>query len=223
MSVILHATMQFMVDLEKNNNREWFSVHKDRYEAWLKNGKDFLNDLTIEMNKIDRIERSKLFRIYKDVRFAKDKTPYNTHMSMSLDRAKPHLRGGYYLRLKNGESMLACGFWRPEPSDLALIRGNIDRDGQAMRQVLSNPSILKYFDGFDGESLKSAPKGVDKNHPDIDLMRYKSFVFTRNLTDEEVVGKQFLIEVLNGFRAIRPFFDYMSDILGHNLNGEPLY
>jgi len=223
MAIIRPETLKFLSDLEKNNDRQWFADHKDDYQEWLSNGKEFLQTLTDEMNKIDRIEKSKLFRIYKDVRFSKDKTPYNKHMSMSLNREKPYLRGGYYLRIEKGASVVACGFWNPSPPDLALIRGNIDLDAKSMRKAMSATSIKKYFNPLEGESVKTAPKGYSKEHPDIDLLRFKSFFFTRNFKDQEVLDKNFMKEVVKSFKAIRPFFDYMSEILGHNLNGEPLY
>ena len=223
MAIIHPETLRFLSDLEQNNDRQWFAEHKTEYAAWLSNGKTFLESLTEEMNKIDQIEKSKLFRIYKDVRFSKDKTPYNKHMSMSLNREKPYLRGGYYLRIERGESLIACGFWNPSPSDLALIRGNIDLDAKAMHKAMSAASIKKHFNPLEGDAVKTAPKGYSKDHSDIDLLRHKSFFFTRHFTDKEVVDKNFLKEVVKSYKAIRPFFNYMSDILGHNLNGEPLY
>ncbi|MFT4565199.1 MAG: hypothetical protein ACI9FN_000148 [Saprospiraceae bacterium] len=223
MAIILPETFQFLKDLERNNDRQWFAAHKDEYQGWLANGKEFLKALTDEMNKFDQIEKSKLFRIYKDVRFSKDKTPYNKHMSMSFNREKPYLRGGYYLRIEKGESLVACGFWNPAPSDLALIRGNIDLDAKTMRKAMSEASIKKYFNPLEGDAVKTSPKGYSKDHPEIELLRYKSFFFTRNFTDKEVLDKSFIKEVVKSYKAIRPFFEYMSEILGHNLNGEPLY
>ena len=175
------------------------------------------------MNTHDRIEKTKLFRIYRDVRFSKDKTPYNTHWSMSMSREKPYLRGGYYVRLDPDGGMLACGFWNPNPADLAIIRGNIDQDADRMRKAINHPSVRKNFGALEGEAVKTAPKGYNKEHSDIDLIRHKQFIFTKSFSRKEVLAPEFTEQVSQSFQAIRPFFDYMSDILGHNLNGEPLY
>ncbi len=223
MSQITPQTLRFLKDLKKNNNRPWFQKNKDRYTDWHTNGKAFLSALRDEMTKIDRIEKSKVYRIYKDVRFSKDKTPYKTHMAISLAREKPYLRGGYYLHIEPEESFVACGFWGPNPHDLALIRSNIDIDPQAMRKAITASSIKNLFGELQGQTVKTAPKGYPRDHPDIDLLRHKQFYFTRRFDTDTVLSDGFLKEVVKSFKGIRPFFDYMSDILTHNLNGEPLY
>ena len=212
-----------MDDLKDNNNRPWFTENKPRYQIAQKNLKTFLEDVEKEMNTHDRIEKTKLFRIYRDVRFSKDKTPYNSHWSMSLSREKPYLRGGYYIRINSEGCMLACGFWNPNSSDMAIIRGNIDQNSEPMRKAINATGVVSTFGKIGGETVKTAPKGYSKTHPDIDLIRHKQFIFSTSFDREMLFQKDFAKLVSSSFRKVRPFFDYMSDILGHNLNGEPLY
>jgi len=223
MTLIAKDTIAFLEDVRDNNNRPWFSGQKERYQIAQQNVKDFLATLTDEMNKIDSIEKSKLFRIYKDVRFSKDKTPYNSHWSMSMGRTKPYLRGGYYLKLDPEGAYVACGFWNPASSDMALIRSNIDANDKAFRKSICGKKLKDTFGSMKGEAVKTAPKGYKKEHPAIDLLRYKQFIFSKEFGRKEIHQKDFAKEVVKTYKAVRPFFNYMSDILGHNLNGEPLY
>lgn len=217
------STLKFLKDLGKNNTREWFNDHRDEYEDVKTNAKAFLADLEAEMNKTDVIEKTKLFRIHRDVRFSKDKTPYNTHISMSMSREGALRRGGYYLRITPGASVVACGFWAPNPEDLKLIRSHISADSKPLRKILGSKKFKDVFGSLEGEQVKTSPRGFDKDHPDLDLIRYKQLIVTKSFSDKEVLGPKFMKEVVNSYKAIRPFFDYMSDILTHDLNGVPLY
>ena len=223
METIKAPTIKFLKDLKANNTREWFKDNKDRYEDVKLNAKAFLADLVNEMNKIDVIEKSKLFRIHRDVRFSKDKTPYNSHISMSMNREGAYRRGGYFLKIKPGESILACGFWGPNPDDLKLIRSHIAADDKPLRKILASKKFKHTFGDLEGEQVKTAPKGYSKDHPSIDLLKYKQLIVTRKFTDKEVKDPNFIKEVVKTYKSVRPFFDYMSDILTHDLNGVPLY
>lgn len=218
------STFNFLNNLSENNNRQWFEENKSHYLDMQSEAKVFLSSMVDEMNKADQIEKSKLFRIYRDVRFSHDKTPYKTHMGMSMNRQKPALRGGYFLRIMPGDqSMLACGFWNPAPSDLKLIRQNIQLDTNSFKKATTAKSVTKTFGSMVGDAVKTAPKGFDKNDPAIEFIRFKQFIFTKSFSDKDVLDKHFLDTVVESFGDIRPFFNYMSDILTHNLNGEPLY
>ena len=132
------------------------------------------------------------------------------------------MRGGYYLRIRPGESFIACGFWDPNKEDLYRIRKELETDAADFREVLRNPSLKKSWGGLKGESVKTAPKGFDREHPDIDLIRHKQFIFVRSFTDREVLESGFIGNVDRCYRDIRPFFDLMSDILTTDLNGQSL-
>ncbi len=216
-------TLSFISDLRDNNHKIWFEQNKDRYLMAKENMSLFQHHIEAMLNEHDRIESSKLYRIYRDVRFSKDKTPYKDFMDLAFTRLKPWLRGGYYIRISPGNCMLACGFWNPESADLELIRRNIEMDGRRFVGLVSSPEIVKHYGVLQGEGLKTAPKGYEKDHPQIAYIRKKQFVFFRNFKDKEVTQADFVASCNESFRALRPWLDYMSDILSHNLNGEPLY
>lgn len=213
------STIKFLKDLSKNNNREWFKEKKPQWELAKENLKDFLSTLEYEMNKVDDIEKSKLFRIYRDVRFSKDKTPYNIHYSMSLNRAGADKRGGYYLRVDTEKVYIGCGFWKPEPADLKLIREHISVDTKAFRKVINSKKITNVFGPLQGEQVKTTPKGYDKNHQAIDLLKHKQFLFFTYPKLSSASQDDFLKNVVKTFKTIKPFFDHMSYILTHDLNG----
>jgi len=217
------SVFKFLKDVSKNNNREWFAKNKPRYQDAYANVKLFADELLNEMSLHDEIELVKLYRIYRDVRFSKNKLPYKTHFGGSFARKKPELRGGYYLHIQpNNESFIATGFWDPNKEDLLRIRKEFEMDDSEMRDILANKKFKSTWGNFVGDELKTAPKGFDKEHEAIKLIRHKQFIFVRNFTDKEVLSKDFLKVVDESFNAIRPYFDLMSSILTTNLNGESL-
>ncbi|MCD8410024.1 DUF2461 domain-containing protein [Tenacibaculum finnmarkense] len=217
------SIFQYLENLKQNNNRDWFTDQKPRFVEVQKSVKEFYGKVSENLETHDVIDKFKLFRIYRDVRFSKDKTPYKTHFSGSFSRKGSHLRGGYYLQIEPGNSFLAGGFWQPNKEDLLRIRKEIELDASDFREILNNPEFVKNFGTkFEGDELKSAPRGFDKNHPDIDLLRKKGFIAVRNFTDKEVLSNNFLSEIDTSYKALRPFFNLMSDVLTTNLNGESL-
>jgi len=216
------STLKYLKDLKKNNNREWYNEHKDIFKKEQSEIKEFHHAIMNNLNKHDSIEKYKLYRIYRDVRFSKDKTPYQPHFAAAFSRTGNALRGTYYLRIRPGESFLGGGFWGPEKEDLARIRKEFELDSTEIREVLADKNFRNIFGQLEGDELKSAPRGFDKNHPDIDLIRKKGFVAVRRFTDKEVLSSDFLKIVDDSFKTLRPFFDLMSDILTTNLNGESI-
>jgi uncharacterized protein (TIGR02453 family) len=215
--------VQFLKRLKKNNNREWFTEHKKEFKVIETEAKAFYNSLMEELKTHDEIEKLKMFRIYRDVRFSKDKTPYQPHFAGSFSRLGAKLRGGYYLRIRpDNESFMACGFWLPEKEDLFRIRKELQLDASEFKNVINHTAFKKAWGELKGEELKTAPKGFDKEDPNIELIRKKGFIFTHEFKDTEVLSKDFFDEVSSKFKSIRPFFDLMSVILTTNLNGESL-
>ncbi|WP_228237306.1 DUF2461 domain-containing protein [Allomuricauda sp. M10] len=221
-TTISKEAFDFLRQLEKNNNKEWFEANKKTFKKHETAVKGFYEAVKDKLNHHDEIEKMKMFRIYRDVRFSKDKTPYKTHFGGSFSRLGSHLRGGYYLHLKPGGSFLATGFWDPNKEDLFRIRKELEMDASEFRKVIGQKSLKSIWGELKGDTVKTAPKGFDKNHPDIDLIKYQQFIFTRDLTDAEVLSDSFLDEVDKSYRAIRPYFNLMSDILTTNLNGESI-
>lgn len=218
-----HNTLQFLKELTANNNREWFTENKPRFTEIQDHAKLLFAEMQHNLEKHDEIEKMKIYRIYRDVRFSKDKTPFNPRLAVSFSRLGKHLRGGYFLQIKPGETLLGGGFWQPEKEDLLRIRKEIELDATEFREILNDSTFKKCFGGiFEGDELKSAPRGFDKDHPDIDLLRKKGFIAVRKFTDKEVLSKDFLNDLDSSFRALRPFFNLFSDVLTTNLNGETL-
>lgn len=216
-------TFAFFNKLAKNNDRDWFNENKPEFKAIETKIKASYNYLGELMSFHDQIEKIKIFRIYRDVRFSKNKLPYKTHFGGSFARRKPDLRGGYYLHIQpNNESFIATGFWEPNKEDLFRIRKEFEMDDSEMRAILNNKTFKSTWGSFVGDELKTAPKGFSKEHPAIDLIRKKQFIFTKKYTDKEVVAENFLNDVNDSFKKIRPYFDYMSDVLTTNLNGETI-
>jgi uncharacterized protein (TIGR02453 family) len=221
--MITKDTFAFLNKIEKNNTREWFAENKKEFQKLDKAAKEFFNDVYVDIQKNDSLEKIQFYRIYRDVRFSKDKTPYNKHLSVSFARTKPFLRGGYYLRIENDASFVGGGFWEPNKEDLLRIRKELELDASELREIMEESNFKKYFGTLQGEELKSAPRDFDKLHPNIDLIRKKQFLVGRQFTNNEVLAPNFKEEVLETFKAMRPFFNYMSEVLTTNLNGESIY
>jgi len=212
----------FLKELKNNNTREWFAENKKEFKEIEAKVKVFYNHISDELKTHDKIERIKMFRIYRDVRFSKDKTPYQPHFAGSFSRAGAKLRGGYYLRIRPGESFIATGFWAPNKEDILRIRKEFELDSTDFRAVINDKHFKSIWGALKGDALKTAPKGFDKEDPNIDLIRRKQFIFSKELTDKEVLSPEFITNVSTAFKATRPYFDLMSDILTTDLNGESL-
>ncbi len=221
--VITNEVFSFLKKLEENNNREWFTEHKNEFKNLASKMTLFFNELSEKVKTHDELEKVKIFRIYRDVRFSKDKTPYKTNFSSSFSRAGARLRGGYYIHVQPGnESFLAAGFWQPNKEDLFRIRKELELDASDFRSVITSKKFKNTWGDLVGEELKTAPKGFDKEHKNIDLLRKKQFIFIKKFTDKEVLQQDFMEKSNMAFSEIRPYFDLMSDILTTNLNGESL-
>jgi len=203
MTTIQPELFQFLKDLAENNNRAWFAEHKPRFQELDKGIKTFGQALEAKMNEHDVVENVKIYRIYRDVRFSKNKQPYKTNRGGSFTRATKLRRGGYYFHLEPGNSFMASGFWGPNKEDLKRIRVEIAADAQELREIIA----------------QTAPRGYPKDHAAIDLLRYKQFLLIRNFTDEEVLAADFLDKLNQSFANTRPFLDYMSDVLTTDENG----
>ncbi len=220
----MKKTLEFLKKLDKNNTRDWFQANKPVYEQSHQEMLDFADRLISEMNAHDLIEtnsaKRSLFRIYRDVRFGKDKTPYKTNWGGHLKRATAELRGGYYYEVGIDASFVMGGFFGPNPQDLLHIRNQLALDAEPLREIIESKQFASFFGELKGTQLKSAPRGFDKQHPEIDLLRYKQFLVRHDFSKEEVLSSDFPMMVSRAFREMRPFFDCMSEMLTTDLNGE---
>lgn len=224
MSVSINPNVfQFLNALKDHNERDWFNAQKTEFKNVQDGVKSFYGEINDGLMMHDEIEKFKLFRIYRDVRFSKNKQPYKTHFGGSFQRKKPELRGGYYLHLEpENKSFVAVGFWEPNKEDLLRIRKEIELDDAEFRNIINDSKFKAVWGNLEGECLKTAPKGFDKEHKAIDLLRFKQYIFTKKFSDKEVLDSKFSSQVNEAFLAVRPYFDYMSSVLTTNLNGESL-
>lgn len=214
--------MGFLHDLRMNNNRDWFKSNKARYELAKEETEVFLDALIKKISKFDpsvshHTGKSTMFRIYRDVRFSKDKSPYKSHFGAhitgALKKSEIHSRAGYYIHISPGDTMLAGGAYMPTGPWLKTIRKQIAEDASPLKKILANKTFKKYFDKIEGEQLKTAPKGYPKDHPEIELLRYKSFLATHHCEDLEVVGGDFLSHATKVFKALYPFDEYLNEAI----------
>jgi len=221
--IIPKSSFEFLAKLKENNHRDWMMEQKKQYLAGEKFFKEFYCSIMIGLNSTDEIAKMKVFRINRDIRFSNDKTPYNVHRSVSFSRAGAHRRGGYYLRLEPGNSAMAGGFFDPNPADLLRIRKEFEMDATDIRNILKQKDFDSAFHGFDKTySVKTAPKGFNKDHTNIDLIRLKNYFVIHKFTDEEVFSSDFKSKLLYHYQLLRPFFNYMSEVLTTDLNGVSL-
>ncbi|MBB6462865.1 DUF2461 domain-containing protein [Flammeovirga kamogawensis] len=220
--MVTKELFNFLNQLEKNNNREWFTENKPTFQKHQAEIKDLFQDVQTKLSATDNIEGHKIYRIYRDVRFSKDKLPYKKHFSGYFSRATKQLRGGYYLHIEHNNTVVGGGFYAPNSEDLKRIRQEFEYGDSEMRTIIDSKEFKDTFGELVGDEVKSAPRGFDKNDPAIDLIRKKQFIAMRKFTDEEVLSPHFIEDVVKTFEALRPFFDYMSSILTTDLNGEPI-
>ena len=157
MKLIPKDTINFLRELKLNNNRDWFNENKLRFNSIHSGIKEFANEVNESLKKSDDIEKLKIFRIYRDLRFSKDKTPYKKNIGMAFHRAKPELRGGYYLEISADESFIAVGFWNQNKEDLLRIR-KIELDGQEFKSVINHNKIKDVWGELKGKRLKHHQK-----------------------------------------------------------------
>ena len=211
----------YLKKLEKNNNREWFTEHKNEFDVAKSEADLIFNAIYQELSKKMELEPLKIFRVYRDVRFSNDKTPYKTHFSAQTGSKKPHKRGGFYFHVQPNRCFIGVGFWGPERDDLLRIRKEIEASDE-LQKIIQSKAIQKEFGEMQGEEVKSAPKGFSKEHERIELLRKKQYLFIKNFTEEEVLAKDFPQKVTKSILVLQPFLDYMTDVLTTDENGETL-
>ncbi len=212
----LTNVLGFLHNLHQNNNRDWMQANKKAYEAAKKDFNGFVSQIIDGIAAFDPdIEglepKHCTFRINRDIRFSKDKSPYKNNFGayMAKGGKKGH-GGGYYVHLQPGQSFLGGGIYMPPADVLAKIRQEIDYNPDPLISLLEDKEFKDYYGELNGEQLKTAPKGYEKDHPNITLLRFKSFTVFRKVTDSEVKSGTFVNDVITGFRKMKPLKDYLS-------------
>jgi uncharacterized protein (TIGR02453 family) len=220
------STLKFLTDIAENNNRDWFQTNKQFYLDAQQNMHSFIDSLILEINKHDQLEnisaKKSLHRIYSDMRFSKDKLPYHAKFDFGLKRFSKQRRGGYYMNIKPSNSYLACGFFAPNPADLKKIRLDISENYPQWNTLLQSETIQSNFGDLKGNTVLTTPRGFQKDHEAIELIRHKQFYLRHDFTDQEVLSAGFLAKANSIYQSVRPFFDYMSEVLTTDSNGEKI-
>ena len=213
------STFQFLKDLKANNDRAWFAENKHRYEDHLKDpALRFIEAFAPELRKISphfmATPRS-LFRIYRDTRFSKDKSPYKTAAGIHFrhDSAKDAHAPGFYVHIAPGECFLGMGIWHPDSKTLRRIREGIVDDPAAWKKVSRSKAFTGEFD-LEGDSLKRAPKGFDPEHPLIEDLRRKDFIGVKRVPQSFITSRDLPKELARTFKKGVPLVRYLCDSLG---------
>ncbi len=211
------STLTFLRNLKKNNNKEWFDKNKDKYLAAKDNVAELTDALLKECSRFEKglsglTSKDCIFRIYRDVRFSKDKKPYKNNLGASLNvGGKKVQNAGYYLHIEPGGSFFAGGIWMPTGDQLKKIRQEIDYNGKEFNKILYNKDFKKLFTGLDKSyQLKTTPKGYDKSHPDIESLKLTSFIVWHQFSDKEVGNKNFIARLGKGAKIMKPLIDFLN-------------
>lgn len=214
--------LKFLKSLSKNNDREWFEKNKPKYLEAKKYFDEAIAALLYEMIAFDpalqNLDPKKLtFRIYRDVRFSKDKRPYKSNMGAGFSpKGKMVQEPGYYFHVEPGnKSFVAAGFYQPEPEGLSKIRQEIDYNGDRLNAIVTDKKFRKLFPDFDDfDKLKTVPKGYAKDHPHIEWLKLKSFIVTKTFSDKEVQDKKFIKQVAAACKTAKPLNDFLHEAMG---------
>jgi uncharacterized protein (TIGR02453 family) len=211
------STLKFLKDLQKNNNKAWFDTNRKNYEQAKEDFLSLVEKLIAGIAVFDppiALLKAKecTFRINRDVRFSKNKSPYKNNIAGYFNRNGKKSNGaGYYLHIEPGKSFAAGGIWMPEPKDLAKIRQEIDYSFDEWKKMLGNAAFKKMFtESIKGESLVRPPKGYEETNPGISFIKMKSFIVSRSFTDAEVQSKSFAKDVAVTFKTMKPLIDFIN-------------
>jgi uncharacterized protein (TIGR02453 family) len=220
--MIKPATLRFIKEVSKNNNREWFADHKAEYEAARADVISFAELLIPELAKIDKAfpkdtqAKSCVLRIYRDVRFSKDKLPYKTNFGIFFAvRGKAGAEPGYYINLEPGNCFFAAGYWMPAAEDLKSIREEIDYNTDEFLKIIEAKSFKDLFQISREDTLKNAPKGYQIDHPQIDLLKLKSFNGIYHLPDTAFQKPDIVDKLKTAFESIYPFILFLRTAVEH--------
>ena len=212
-------TLTFLKDLSKNNSKEWFDNNRKRYQQVRDHFIQLTEILINELAHMDPLvgypdPKKCIFRINRDIRFSPDKSPYKTNMGAYISEGgKNSFLPGYYIHVEPGNCFAAGGMYVPPSNLLKSIRNRIYDDPQQFRDIIEEPAFKKIFPELYGEKLKTAPRGFPKDHPDIDLLRYKSYTVFRAVSDELITSPDALEVLMDTYKTMKPFNDYLRETI----------
>ena len=216
----LQPALQFLAQLERNNNKAWFEENRPAYDAARAAVEDFLEAVIDALRNTDQLgdltAKQCLMRIHRDIRFSRDKSPYNTAISASIaPGGRKSGKMGYYISVGPGNrTIVAGGLYSPTPEQLARFRKAIESDASRLRAIAKARPFVENFGQIAGEKLKTAPKGYDRAHPDIDLLQLKQAIVIRHFTDAEILKPDFPERVVAACKAMKPFVTWLDETTG---------
>lgn len=223
-SPFTQKTYRFLSELEKNNNREWFKANKDRYERDVKEPMlEFIASMQKSLGKISRYivadpspSGGSMFRIYRDTRFATDKTPYKTHVAAQFRHkaGRDAHAPGFYVHIGTDENIVGGGIWHPGSPALALIRARIDARIKDWEKVITNKKFREVLGDVGGDKLVRPPRGYDPMHQYVEHLKHKDYVCGVNFLRRRVMMSSFQDEVAETFNAAAPLMKFLCDALG---------
>ena len=219
--MLLPASFAFLEGVQQNNHRDWFQAHKAEFEAAKANLLDFAGQLIKGLAEFDPIIPADLdpkicvMRIYRDVRFSKDKRPYKENFAIAISAKGKNFDGpGYYLHIHPTGSFVAGGCWMPQPEELKAIRQEIDYNSEEFHTIIGSNDFKSYFGDLDStEKLKTVPKGYEAVHPDIEWLKLKSFTANRPLKAAELCKPDAAQKVVEGFETLYPLMVFLRNAL----------
>lgn len=212
----LKPTIQFLKDLSSNNNKEWFDANRKTYESSRKEFLKLVGNVIEELAKFDPeltgVDPKKcVFRINRDIRFSKDKTPYKTNFGALMGANGKKTEGtGFYLHLAPGQNFAGGGIYMPPPETLAAIRQEIDYNPDVLNKLLATKDFQETFGEIRGDQLKTAPKGYPKDHPNIELLRFKSFYVIKEFGEAELTDSDFFEALISTYKKAHEFNKYLK-------------
>jgi len=219
MELIKKSTFDFLKGLKLNNNRDWFIKNRPAYLEAKDNFESYVQELINKIIDFDPIMKGLevkncVYRINRDIRFSNDKSPYKAHLGAFIVRGgkkNGDKFAGYYVHIEPGNNMIAGGAYMPPAPWLAAIREKIDEEPEKFLKIINSKDFLKYFGKIDGEKLKKAPKGYPSDHPNIELLKLKSYLVVNELKDDFVLSDKYFDHALNVMKAMKPLNDFMND------------
>ncbi len=215
--MIATTTIKFLRDLKNNNNKEWFDANRDRYKLAKTNMEEVTQSLIDQLSKIDKsIEettvKQSIFRIFRDVRFSKDKRPYKINMgAFVVGGGRKSGKAGYYLHIEPGNCFLGAGIYMPPGPMLAKVRQEIDYNQKEFKKIMGSKRFKDIWgDLWREDTLKTAPKGYPKDHPAIEILRLKSYIASKKLNNKEVQSQDFIKNAVKDYKAALPLIAFIN-------------
>ena len=210
--------LQFVSQLKQNNNREWFQANKDWYEQMRAEFEQLVAALIKEISEFDEdmkylTPKECVFRIYRDIRFSSDKTPYKTHFGayMASGGGRKSPRGGYYLHLEPGASFASTGVWMPEPNVLKALRQSVYDNIDELNEIRSDKEFSRYYKNFyEEDKLKKIPAGFPADFPDVELLKLKHYLVDYHLEENFLSADDFIPKITAVFKAGYPFNRFLN-------------